>query len=49
MTHYVCPGCGSTSETAMQCETNGCPMLGTAMTQCMCEDGLHGEIMNKVS
>ena len=47
MTHYLCPACGSVSEVSQACATIGCSMIGTDMVSCSCDDGLHGEVMNK--
>ena len=43
--HYVCPSCGSTSESPMACNTAGCNMMGRDMSECGCEDGTHSQIV----
>lgn len=46
--HYVCTGeCGGTSDTQINCGTEGCSMKGQPMAECNCEDGKHEEAKKK--
>jgi hypothetical protein len=41
--HYVCKACGGVSPNPKNCETAGCALNGKPLTECRCEDNLHGK------
>ncbi|MDQ3014667.1 MAG: hypothetical protein M3Q73_02295 [bacterium] len=47
--HFVCSECGILSQHAGVCQTEGCMQEGVTLRSCSCEDGKHGEVMNRSS
>lgn len=47
--HYICTGgCKGESETPGVCQTAGCPKEGQPLTECGCEDRMHGGAFEEV-
>lgn len=48
MQHFICAGgCDGESSTPGVCQAEDCKKEGEPLTPCDCEDGLHGEVLEK--